>query len=353
MKRSISLILLSFFLSFALVNAEEVDKYPTSLITSSKVFDFGSISEGKSVSTSFKIKNISDFNIAIQSIVSDCGCVVANIEDQKGKPKNILPKQEITLPVKFFSTGFSGSQNRKVIVKTTDQQKRVVEFSIRGFVKPNITFSPKVITFDTTLSKLGVLNGFNFKVFKRNSSDKFRVTSLRPEIRIEKVKETPNFYLYKAFIHEKTSILGEFQTYISIVKKLKKGLNLAGKSLGSNAKGLKKLRSLIPVLVNVNPDVIIKPSVQSLGVVPDDREVFSRFKVHFSMPELIHRAKYEVSDSSMRISSVEKTADGSIVTVALNPSKVSGDGLDGGLTVTYGDDEKTATARVIMAKSLD
>lgn len=71
--------------------------------------DFGTITQGESVSLSFRFKNVGKSDLIISSAQGSCGCTVPEW------PKEPLsPGAEGTIKVTFNSTGKQGMQNKTV-----------------------------------------------------------------------------------------------------------------------------------------------------------------------------------------------------------------------------------------------
>ncbi len=74
-----------------------------------KVIDFGTITQGEIVSTTFKFKNVGKTDLIISSAQGSCGCTVPEWPKEP-----IKPGEESKIFVKFNSTGKQGLQNKTV-----------------------------------------------------------------------------------------------------------------------------------------------------------------------------------------------------------------------------------------------
>lgn len=92
-----------------------------------KVYDFGEIKKDQPVSHNFLFRNESDQPLLIFSIISSCGCTVADY------PKYpILPNQVDTIAVTFNSKNI-GTFNKSIFVLSNASEKRVV-LNVKGRV---------------------------------------------------------------------------------------------------------------------------------------------------------------------------------------------------------------------------
>ena len=75
--------------------------------------DFGTITQGESVSMTFRFKNVGQSNLIISSAQGSCGCTVPEW------PKNPIGKgEEAAIKVTFNSAGKLGKQNKTVTLVT-------------------------------------------------------------------------------------------------------------------------------------------------------------------------------------------------------------------------------------------
>jgi hypothetical protein len=87
-----------------------------------EVKDFGQITQGEVVSTSFKFKNVGKSDLIISSAQGSCGCTVP---DWPKEP--IRPGAEGVIEVTFDSNGKQGMQNKTItLVANTMPNTRVI-----------------------------------------------------------------------------------------------------------------------------------------------------------------------------------------------------------------------------------
>ena len=93
-----------------------------------EVKEFGTISQGEIVSTSFKFKNVGQSDLIISSAQGSCGCTVPEWPKEPIKPGG-----EGVINVKFDSNGKQGMQNKTVtLVANTIPNTMVI--AIKGEV---------------------------------------------------------------------------------------------------------------------------------------------------------------------------------------------------------------------------
>ena len=93
-----------------------------------EVKEFGTITQGESVSMTFRFKNVGKSNLIISSAQGSCGCTVPEW------PKApIAPGGEGTIEVPFNSTGKQGMQNKTItLVANTIPNTKVI--AVKGEV---------------------------------------------------------------------------------------------------------------------------------------------------------------------------------------------------------------------------
>lgn len=106
-----------------LANAPKID-------FSSKVFEFGEITEGQKVEYVFKIMNKGKRDLLIRSAKASCGCTAANPGSNL-----IKPGESTDLKVSFDSQGKVGMQNKTVTVISNDPNQATVTLQVTGTVK--------------------------------------------------------------------------------------------------------------------------------------------------------------------------------------------------------------------------
>ena len=93
-----------------------------------EVKDFGTITQGESVSMTFRFKNVGQSNLIISSAQGSCGCTVPEWPKEP-----IAPGAEGKIEVTFNSTGKQGLQNKTItLVSNTIPNTKVI--AIKGEV---------------------------------------------------------------------------------------------------------------------------------------------------------------------------------------------------------------------------
>jgi hypothetical protein len=122
LKKVVFLVIVSFSLNFAQLLSPKVAVQQSN-------FDFGTISQGKSITHEFVITNNGGDLLRIDRVRATCGCTAA--EPQK---KELAPGESTKIKVDFNSTGRLGKQNREVFVYTNDPEKPEIKLTLTGNV---------------------------------------------------------------------------------------------------------------------------------------------------------------------------------------------------------------------------
>lgn len=86
------------------------------------VKDFGQITQGETISTAFRFRNVGKSNLIISSAQGSCGCTVPEWPKEP-----IKPGEEGVIKVTFDSNGKSGMQNKTVtLVANTIPNTKVI-----------------------------------------------------------------------------------------------------------------------------------------------------------------------------------------------------------------------------------
>lgn len=108
---------------------EQAVKDSTTVQLIDTVYNFGSITEGESVTYNFRFKNTGDKPLVVSSASASCGCTVPE------KPeKPVMPGETGFLKVVFNSRGKSGHQEKAIIV-SANVKPFFPEFKLSGEVK--------------------------------------------------------------------------------------------------------------------------------------------------------------------------------------------------------------------------
>ena len=91
--------------------------------------DFGIISEGEKVTTTFGFTNTGDSDLIIVDARGSCGCTVPDYP----KDKEIQPGESGVIKARFDSSGQTGKQVKSITLTTnTENSKKIIRMS--GFV---------------------------------------------------------------------------------------------------------------------------------------------------------------------------------------------------------------------------
>lgn len=85
------------------------------------VYDFGKITQGELVGTTFIFKNTGKSNLIIQDANASCGCTVPRWDKEP-----VLPGEEGSVDVVFDSSGRTGIQNKSITFRTNAENATVI-----------------------------------------------------------------------------------------------------------------------------------------------------------------------------------------------------------------------------------
>jgi hypothetical protein len=142
LKRIIPLALFIFCYGFMLTAYScEANASPAAFIEK-KVYDFGTILEGKQMPHDFILENRGTEILKILKVRSNCACAVADYSEE------IKPGQRGKISVVFDSKGSDGKVNHKVRVETNDPEQGTFDLSVQGHVDPVMRIEPKKVTLE-------------------------------------------------------------------------------------------------------------------------------------------------------------------------------------------------------------
>jgi len=113
---------------FAPMTEEEKLNAPQ-LIIENTVHNFGSITSGDVVSTTFKLTNTGKTDLNIRKTKSSCGCTVPQLTI-----KDLKPGESVDLSVTFNSSGRKGTQIKTVMIYSNDPAKPIQKVTIKSKV---------------------------------------------------------------------------------------------------------------------------------------------------------------------------------------------------------------------------
>lgn len=114
---------------FSQLTPKQLAKAPISKFDS-KIFEFGTINEGQSVSHNFKLTNGGKTDLIIRKVKSSCGCTAVNI-----RAGDVIKAGETrVLKTTFNSTKKRGRQNKIITVITNDPKNSTITLRVKGEV---------------------------------------------------------------------------------------------------------------------------------------------------------------------------------------------------------------------------
>jgi len=105
-----------------------------------KDFNFGQVFQGTKVEHTFRFKNAGDAPLTVEKVRSSCGCTAAM------PSANLIPPGGTgEIRTTFDSTRFRGDVEKTVYLYVNDPAQSVVQFHVRGAVKPEMLMEPEQI----------------------------------------------------------------------------------------------------------------------------------------------------------------------------------------------------------------
>ncbi len=114
---------------FSYLSKEDLAKAP-SIKFENTVFEYGTITEGESVSYEFKFKNEGKMPLELRKIKASCGCTAISTSET-----TIAPGKTSSIKTTFNSRGKYGKQNKTITVISNDPAHSVIKLRITGEVK--------------------------------------------------------------------------------------------------------------------------------------------------------------------------------------------------------------------------
>ncbi len=114
---------------FASMTPEQKASAPK-IVFDNKVFNFGTLKQGESVSNTFTFKNEGNSDLLIRKTKSSCGCTIFNLDK-----KVIHSGETAKFDVTFNSAGKSNRQNKSITIITNDPNNSQLSLRITGNVE--------------------------------------------------------------------------------------------------------------------------------------------------------------------------------------------------------------------------
>lgn len=246
-KAFISFFLISFFCFHA-----KADPEPALVQIEPGRINFGNVSEGEKVKGTFKIVNIGGSALILSRIVPDCGCVVV-----KSPIEPILPGTNADIEYEFDTSGFTGNEERHLLIFSNDLKFPFREFVLKGNVQSDVTITPPLLTFSNVVA--GESYGRSAEVSVRFASpaladaSEFSTESAAARVSSEKVNPLTRKVRVQL---DKIDTAGEFRdrVIVSFKNKIHTALN-------------------IPLFARVEPALKVRPSYVNLGIVKSKKEI--------------------------------------------------------------------------------
>jgi hypothetical protein len=141
---SLALLAASTLAAALTLTAQEPDKNQGTpqLFCAEPVYNFGTMSDQKTVAHTFILENRGDAELMLLSVRTTCGCTTAEFSQ-----KTIPPGGKAELRTEFVLKGRRGEETKKAYVRTNDPKKPTMGFTLTGVVQRTFSLEPPKLTF--------------------------------------------------------------------------------------------------------------------------------------------------------------------------------------------------------------
>jgi len=113
-----------------------------------EIYDFKTVSQGTTITHSFKIKNDGNAPLIIHNVHPDCGCTVAE------SPSEVAPGATAEIHITMDTMDLSGVVNKRILISTNDPSAPETYVYLSGNVKAWVQVLPKpFLVFNQLLSE--------------------------------------------------------------------------------------------------------------------------------------------------------------------------------------------------------
>jgi hypothetical protein len=126
--------------------------HPSVEIVGPTLYDFGTMSQLRTDSHTWEVKNVGDAELEMWMHSSSCSCTVAKLgtEPAMGKEKaklHVKPNHTATIPVQWETKTFEHEYTKNVTIGTNDPNRPYFSLNIKGVVFPPVSvYPPEMIT---------------------------------------------------------------------------------------------------------------------------------------------------------------------------------------------------------------
>ena len=113
-----------------------------SLVFEEKTYDFGQVTQGKSIEHAFVFSNRGDQPLSIKRVRSSCGCTAV-----LASTRELQPGESGEIKATFNSTQFRGTVSKQISVYSNDLQQSVARLTLKGVVKELVKITPAQLNF--------------------------------------------------------------------------------------------------------------------------------------------------------------------------------------------------------------
>ena len=95
-----------------------------------RIHDFGKITQGEVVSTTFKLENTGKSSLNIRKVTSNCTCAITEVNE-----KDIEPGESVELQVTFDTKGRRGTQQKSITIFSSDPVSPVQRVILKASIQ--------------------------------------------------------------------------------------------------------------------------------------------------------------------------------------------------------------------------
>lgn len=296
------------FVSFLLINTAYADLGVHSTVkVPEPVFDFGSVSQGATITHDFKIQNTGNAVLRVNKIVPSCGCTAGTMD-----PEKIKPGESGVIHVSFDTAGFSGNKVKTVRLYTNDPFSESVLLTLKGSIEPDTRIEPRQLLFNDVIKDgESILN-----------AEQVLTISVREGAGV--TLGTVKTYAPHIEIKELSSSATQKRLQISIAPSAPKG-EIRDKII-VQVKGGKRNSINVPVYAVVSGSVKASQSVISFGVITGTDIVRRSIKISNRGETPVHITEVLTPHDSISASVVEaQKGKDFVLHIDLDPTKLKGD----------------------------
>jgi hypothetical protein len=280
-------------------------------------YDFGKLIGADAVTHTFKLKNVGEGPLTIESVQPQCGCTTTGVW-----AKTVPPGGTWELPISLRVAGAEGRLVKTITVRTNDPKLREFRYTITGECRARFAFKP--------------WRQFQFGKCERDAVTTKTVTVTNQMDKPIVIKSaTVDSKSFKVELRE-LKAGQEYEIDVSTVPPLNEGFTQGKVTLETDCKEEPKMEMW--VFAQVPPRLALSPTLLNIASPSDqDSKRSLTFRNEGSTP--VHVKEVVVSDPAIK-SEVSATQDGKLYQIVLTIPKGISIPMTGRTITVVTDDEK-------------